>query len=130
MISYTILCFILISHWVSDFVCQTDYMARNKSKSNKALFIHCFVYTLGFIPFAFIYLPSITNVFLFLIINLFLHMSIDYITSRITSKLSSQGKYGSDTIPNFGMFSIIGLDQMLHYISLFGTYLFFSGMFL
>lgn len=127
MISYTVICLLLLSHWVSDFVFQTDYMARNKSKNNKPLALHCLVYTLGLAPFAFYFLPTVASATAFLILNMLLHMIIDYFTSRFTSKLSSQGKYGSDTIPNFGMFSIIGLDQLLHYICLFGLYIVFSG---
>ena len=37
---------ILFLHWVFDFVFQTDYMARNKSKSIKALASHVAIYSL------------------------------------------------------------------------------------
>ena len=127
MISYTVICFILLSHWVADFIFQTNYQAHNKSKSNKPLFLHVCVYTLGLVPFALYSLPTYSTALAFLLMNLFLHMGIDYCTSRVTSKLSEQGKYGSDTIPNFGMFTVIGFDQMLHYICLFGTYLYLVG---
>lgn len=125
MISISILIFMLATHWVADFVCQTDWMARNKSQSNLPLFVHCLVYTLVFIPFALYAIPA-SSIVWFLIFTLGLHMYIDFNTSRITSRLSAQGKYGSNTIPNFGMFSIIGLDQLLHYICLIGTYYFFT----
>ena len=125
MIPFSILFFILLTHWVADFVCQTDWMARNKSQSNWPLFVHCCVYTLAFIPFTVWAIP-VSNVIWFLVFTFGLHYYIDYNTSRITSKLSAQGKFGSNTIPNFGMFSIIGLDQFLHYICLIGTYYFFT----
>lgn len=118
---------ILFLHWVSDFVLQTDNIARNKSKSNKILLTHISCYILLFIPFAFYFLTPI-NAIIFIIINLILHFIIDYCTSRRTSYLSSINKYGSTTVPNFGMFSIIGLDQFLHYISLFGTYMLLKGI--
>ena len=125
MISISIIISLLFLHWVADFVCQTDWMARNKSQSNWPLFVHCLVYTMVFIPFAVVVIPA-SSVAWFLIFTLLLHMYIDFNTSRITSRLSAEGKYGSNYIPNFGMFSIIGLDQFLHYLCLIGTYYFFT----
>ena len=125
MISISIVISLLFLHWVADFVCQTDWMARNKSQSNWPLFVHCLVYTAVFIPFAVVVIPASAVVW-FLIFTLLLHMYIDYNTSRITSRLSAQGKYGSNFIPNFGMFSVIGLVQLLHYLCLIGTYYFFT----
>ena len=125
MIPITVVFSLLLSHYVADFVCQTDWMARNKSQSNWPLFVHCCVYTLVLIPFAVWAIPA-SAVLWFLIFNFLAHMYIDYNTSRITSRLSAQGKFGSNTIPNFGMFSIIGLDQFLHYLCLIGTYYFFT----
>lgn len=125
MISISIIISLLFLHWVADFVCQTDWMARNKSQSNWPLFVHCLVYTTVFIPFAVVVIPTSAVVW-FLIFTLLLHMYIDFNTSRITSRLSAEGKYGSNYIPNFGMFSIIGLDQLLHYLCLIGTYYFFT----
>lgn len=119
--------FILIFHYIADFVCQIDSVARNKSKSNKVLFKHILLYGLIFVPFAFMFLPFYIAI-LFLIVNCVLHYTIDYITSRRTSYLNSINKFGSNTVPNFGMFSIIGLDQLLHYVSLFGTYILFKGL--
>lgn len=128
MISFSIILFILLTHWIADFVFQTDYLARNKSKSNKVLALHVLIYTSLFLPFTlYAFWDSPENILPFIIITYVLHFVIDHFTSRVTSKLSSEGKYGSDTIPNFGMFSIIGLDQLLHYISLFGLYIILQG---
>lgn len=124
MISISVLFWLLVTHWVADFVFQTDWMARNKSSSNLPLFVHVCVYSLILIPFAVSYMPSYAVAW-FIVFNMSLHFVVDYHTSRLTSKLGAAGKYGSKTVPNFGMFSIIGLDQMLHYISLIGTYYFF-----
>lgn len=121
MISIYAVFFILVTHWVADFVFQTNWMATNKSKSNLPLSVHVLVYTFIFLPFAVVYIPE-KAILAFLSITYILHWCVDFCTSRITSKLSAKGKYGSDTVPNFGMFSIIGLDQLLHYVSLIGIY--------
>lgn len=126
MIPISVIFWLLITHWVADFVLQTDWMARNKSKSNLPLSVHVLVYTLGLIPFA-IFFINPAYILWFLIFNYCAHWYIDYNTSRITSRLGAQGKYGSNTVPNFGMFSIIGLDQLFHYLTLFFTYLFFTN---
>jgi len=49
------------------------------------------------------------------------HTITDYFTSKITSRLYAQGKFGS-TIPNLGFFSMIGFDQVLHYGQLLLTF--------
>ena len=77
------LIYILFIHWVADFIFQSDYMAQNKSKDNKALLVHGFVYH---IPF---WLISP----LYAIVNGIIHAIIDFVTSRITSKLYSKMKF-------------------------------------
>lgn len=124
MISITVLFWLFVTHWIADFVFQTDWMAHNKSKSNFPLFVHVCVYSLLLIPFAVAFIP-IQAVAWFIVFNMFLHFMIDHYTSRITSKLAAQNKYGSKSVPNFGMFSVIGFDQLLHYVSLIWTYHFF-----
>lgn len=125
MISIAVLIALLVTHWIADFVCQTDWMATNKSKDNWPLFVHCLTYTTVFLPFAIWALPAGGVVAWFLLFTFITHFYIDYYTSKQTKKLSAQGKYGSNRIPNLGMFAIIGLDQLLHYICLIATYYFF-----
>ena len=106
MISLQIIFTLLFLHWISDFIFQSDYVAKNKSKSNKILLQHIVTYT---IPFILLISP------LYGLINGILHFGIDYFTSRLTGKLWAAGEV-------HWFFVIIGLDQLLHYISLFGTY--------
>ena len=106
MIDIKIIFLIIMLHWFADFILQTSWMAQNKSKDNFALSVHVFVYSIPFMVIGFWYA----------ILNGFLHFCIDYFTSRITSNLWSKGD-----VHNF--FVIIGLDQSLHFICLFGTYL-------
>jgi len=58
---------------------------------------------------------------LFFLITFCCHFITDYITSRIVSRKFANKEYGSP-IPNIGAFTVIGFDQVLHYIQLFGTF--------
>lgn len=95
-------------HWISDFALQTDKMATQKSKSFKYLSFHALVYT---IPFLFIG-------FQFAIINGILHWIVDAITSRITSYLWKEND-------RHNFFLTIGLDQLIHTVTLIITYNYF-----
>lgn len=97
---------VMFIHFIADFIFQSDWMARNKSKSNKALGVHILVYS---IPF------TIIVGLKFGLVNGAIHFIIDYITSRITSRLWQRGE-----VHNF--FVVIGLDQYLHFLTLWCTY--------
>lgn len=106
---------ILVSHWLADFVCQSDHMAINKSKSNKVLALHCLVYTVVVTLLLLPFLPLTSAIAVFALITFALHFCTDYVTSRITSWLwkNEQRHY---------FFVVIGFDQLLHYFALFGTF--------
>lgn len=73
-------------HFIADFVCQSDEMAINKSKSVLWLGIHSLVYTSIFmiiVPFT-----GIT----FILFNGISHFFIDMITSKITSYFGKKKK--------------------------------------
>jgi hypothetical protein len=122
--SYLFIYFLLI-HWLADFVCQTDWMARNKSTDLHALFSHILVYTsviyCGLILVCFKYDISTASFVGFILINSFTHFIIDLVTSRITSTL-----YKANDIHNF--FVVIGFDQFLHIAILFASYTYFIGL--
>jgi len=108
---------IIFIHFVADFMCQTDKMAQNKSKSNYWLSMHVIVYTavtmvswIILFAFSMIYVPITAFILIFI-----MHWITDYTTSRISSKLYQKGD-----IHNF--FVIVSLDQVLHYIQLFLVY--------
>lgn len=106
MIIYIIIA-ILIAHWFADFVFQRDIDAVNKSKSIKHLSYHVLMYS-GVMTV--MLLPIIISNPLFLL-NFPAHFIIDYITSKINSKLWEEGK-------RHEFFTMIGFDQLLHYICL------------
>jgi hypothetical protein len=121
MITLTEIFTIIIIHWVSDFVFQDEKWALGKSKNWSDLLSHTSLYSvLWFIPMI-ILLGVNWKASVFVFITFVLHTITDYFTSRIVSKKFSKQQYGS-AIPNFGAFTIIGIDQVLHYIQLFLTY--------
>jgi len=85
------------AHFIGDFIFQTENMSMNKSKDSMVLATHCFAYM---IPLLFI------NVWWGLL-NGLLHFPVDYITSRITSKLYAKKEY-------HWFFVVIGFDQAVH----------------
>lgn len=124
---------IFIAHFIADFIFQDEKWATNKSKSFRALLAHTFMYSTVLITFGYCYLSyeiimndvsreyivdMNSRVLLFGFITLVFHTVTDFFTSKLTSKLYSQGKFGSE-IPNFGFFTVIGFDQVLHYIQLY-----------
>jgi len=120
-ISLTAILLICLAHYIADFVFQTDWMAQNKSKNNYPLFVHVCTYS-AILFIVLLPIASSSDLILFSLLNGLLHFIIDFFTSRLSSKLYREGKLGSSTIPNFGFFSVIGLDQLLHYICLFTTF--------
>jgi len=121
MITLTEIFTIIIIHWIADFVFQDEKWALGKSKNWRDLLSHTSLYSLlWFIPMI-ILLGVNWKVSVFVFITFVLHTTTDYYTSRIVSKKFANNHYGSP-IPNFGAFSIIGFDQVLHYVQLFLTY--------
>ena len=102
MLSIHLILILLWIHFITDFFLQDDETAINKSKSNYYLSGHCLIYMIPFLPFG-IYFG------LLLFIS---HFVIDYVTSRITTKLFLQGK-------RHWFFCTIGIDQALHLTVLF-----------
>lgn len=101
------LIYVLILHCLGDFRFQTRYMAANKSKCLKALGLHVGVYSLIFLVGLMFFFNTLA-VLAFVVLNAVTHFAIDYVTSKINSKL-----LGTDQF-----WHMIGLDQLLHQITL------------
>lgn len=93
------LIYILLLHWVADFLLQTDKMALGKSSSLKWLGYHTGVYTLT--------LAVGTLHPLFALINGLTHFCIDFVTSKINKDLWERNRRHT-------FFVMIGFDQFLH----------------
>lgn len=105
MIEIHILLILISLHFISDFVFQSDYVARNKSKSNYVLLQHVIIYGALFIFIGWLYA----------FVNAVLHFIVDWNTSRATSYLWEKHK-------THWFFVVIGFDQALHMSCLLLTY--------
>lgn len=116
---------LLSLHFVADFMFQSEEMAINKSKNNLQLTDHVLVYTgIWVIPMLihckFIGV-SYPLTFAFLGITFVCHWITDYLTSRVVAQKFKNQEYYTP-LPNLGAFTIIGFDQILHYLQIFITY--------
>ena len=136
MFSYILILQILFSHWVSDFVFQSSWMATNKSKNWLALSSHVLVYTLSMgllmltcgvivatffsntIGAAIMVITPLAFV-KWIALNGVLHFITDAVTSRITAML-----WKKNDMHNF--FVVVGFDQFVHYSCLIITLLMFT----
>jgi hypothetical protein len=85
------------THFVADFILQTDSMAQKKSTSNAWLLAHIAVYTAPFFYFG----------WLFALVNGLSHLAVDWCTSRINSRLWKAGEV-------HWFFVGVGADQAIH----------------
>lgn len=107
---------LIIFHFVADFVLQSDWMAQNKSKSFEALSAHILVYTIcllvGVIPLLFIIgHRGGSAAMIWVCLNGAAHMATDYVTSRINARL-----WAAKEVHWF--FVGVGADQVVHYLTL------------
>lgn len=105
---------IVWTHFVADFILQSDKVSRAKSSDNVVLAYHVMLYSLPLIPLAWFLLPA-GSIALFVGANVGLHFVTDYVSSRMTTRLWKAGEV-------HWFFVVIGVDQALHYTALFGTY--------
>ena len=103
-------------HYVADFQLQSDYMAKNKSKSNTVLLAHCAVYAACMFVFG-IY---------FGLVNFALHFATDWCTSRWSSRIYKKSL--SDPSQVHWFFCVIGFDQAIHITTLVLTFMWIGNL--
>lgn len=101
---------LLATHWVGDFVFQTDFQALNKSKRLDALSLHVATYTATLFVAAAILFGWVLAV-AFAAVNGALHFTTDYFASRVASKLWAEQNWHR-------FFVVIGFDQLIHQATL------------
>lgn len=99
---------ILLAHFVGDFVCQNSWMAMGKSKSWKPLAVHIAVYTVVLLAMVgFPYHAFGRRAILWCLVNGGLHCITDFFTARINARNWAKQKYRAFWIG-------IGADQFIH----------------
>lgn len=106
---------ILFTHFVADFIFQTDKQALNKSKSNVWLSAHVTSYSVGLFLFGLIVVGFTQAMIAWVLLNALLHWITDYFTSRLNSFLWQKQM-------RHWFFVGIGADQFIHYTCLLLTF--------
>jgi len=112
-----IILIIVFWHWVADFILQSEEWAFSKSYDEKNLLKHTSLYSISWVVPCMFFM-NLEAMIIFVTGTFFLHTFTDAITSSIVYKKFKKNHLGSP-IPSFGAFSIIGLDQALHYFGLY-----------
>lgn len=120
---FELLLLLFFLHWFGDFVCQTRWMADNKSKNLYALSAHVYVYSMVMLVgltawqaylLAFGVESRPEAVMGFVGVNFVLHWLTDITTSQFTKYF-----WAKKDIHKF--FTTIGFDQYIHQVCLLVT---------
>lgn len=116
MIPVALIAYLMILHFAGDFYYQSEWMAKNKSKSNRALLSHVAVYSMVMLMFL---VPVVLTfgiaevaLLLFVSVNAAAHFATDWVTSRVYARVKRKG--GPSHI-------VAGFDQLLHGLTLLVT---------
>jgi len=120
--TFTICLFIIILHYVADFIFQFEEWAITKKNSFTVLLKHTLTYstimTIGLASF----FPSYLNMFFFFVLTFGTHTILDYHSSKVIGRMFDRKEFYSGKKLNVGAFSMIGLDQVIHYACLFTSF--------
>ncbi len=97
---------IFLGHFISDFLCQSRWVARNKSVRADALLFHVVVQTLV-VSLAVAPFVGLSTYLWFLLLNFLSHGVIDVFSAWATTHFYREENW-------YGFFSTIGLDQYAH----------------
>ena len=124
--------YVLILHFVADFILQPYWMSLEKADNMSPLILHIIIYTVVL----FFGLWAVTGFVKSLQFSLFsaaLHFCVDFITSRAISDNSGSLKLDPDEskpvhrrLQLWGPITLLGFDQLLHQVCLaYAVHLFF-----
>lgn len=110
--------FLVIVHYIADFIFQTREMGTKKSSSIKWLSLHVLVYITVFVTFTLIFVDSnisFSEQYLkWFIVNGILHWITDFFSSKLSSYFYKNKKEKL-------FWSTIGFDQLIHILTLTWT---------
>lgn len=121
---------IVLVHFISDFPMQDSSWGAEKWHDSRVLLKHVVTYSLVWFAFLVMYQPtyysppvwySFGAVCVFTIVTFITHLLTDYLTSKLMHKFWVEQRFGS-AIPNWGFFTFLGIDQLIHMFTLFWTY--------
>ncbi len=106
--------YIMLSHFLADFVCQSHEMATKKYNNLNWLLAHVGVYTL--VLFLLMWpVVGLYASFSFAVLNGLAHLIVDFVTSKGTHYFFEKKDYHNG-------FVVVGLDQLIHVSILFLTF--------
>lgn len=113
----SVVLYVMLGHWIGDFVLQPRWMGENKSSNISVLVAHAVTYGFFFFVWSIIgmgFTEKYTSIAALVLVasnfafpTMLLHGFVDGITSRITHWM-----WGKKRV--WGFFTVIGLDQFLH----------------
>lgn len=115
MIDIKILFYILLIHFLADFVLQTSEQAVKKSHDFGHLTYHVLTYSLVWLLASGMLFDRFIHMLAFCLITYYLHLATDFVTSKLSSHFFKKKDFHNG-------FVIVGADQLLHYIQLILTY--------
>jgi hypothetical protein len=111
----TVLLVILVTHFIADFIVQTDWQAKNKSKRLDALTLHLATYSLC-LAVPLVWMAPWRSALYYVALNALAHWVTDFFTSRATSwaypRLTE--KVWGPVSGNAVFWAVIGFDQFAH----------------
>ena len=124
MVSAPLFIYILILHYLGDYIVQPYWLSVQKSESQKMLLYHAFIYT-SVLYLGLIFVVGLKSVLVFSGITFALHYIVDFVTSRVISDNSSSLILDPDAskpvhkrLKLWGPISLLGFDQLLHQVCL------------
>ena len=124
MVSIPLFTYVLVLHYLGDYIFQPYWVSVEKSENLKILLYHVFIYT-AILYSGLIFVVGLKSVLVFSGITFALHFMVDFLTSRIISDNSSNLRLDPDVskpihkrLKLWGPISLLGFDQLLHQVCL------------
>ena len=124
MVSIPLFTYVLVLHYLGDYIFQPYWVSVEKSENLKILLYHVFIYT-ATLYLGLIFVVGLKSVLVFSGITFALHFMVDFLTSRIISDNSSNLRLDPDVskpihkrLKLWGPISLLGFDQLLHQVCL------------